>query len=67
MSDNKCESRYSTVVRLIHDKVGTYYLASHPELEGCFSDGHTIQEALENLEEVTQMLLEHLQEYKLVQ
>ena len=65
MSDKMNTLRYSTIVRLNIDKDGTYYVAAHPELEGCFSDGETVEEALINLEEVTQMLLEHLREHKL--
>jgi predicted RNase H-like HicB family nuclease len=53
---------YSTIVQLVNDKDGMYYLAMHPELEGCFSDGSTIEEATANLAEVTEMLLEHLRE-----
>jgi len=53
-------SEYSTFVRLVVDGDGTYFLASHPEIENCFSDGKTMEEALGNLGEVTEMVLEHL-------
>ena len=66
MSDKMNLPKYSTIVRLNIDKTdGTYYVALHPELEGCFSDGETPEDALTNLEEVTRMLLDHLQEHQL--
>ena len=57
--------QYTTIVQLAIAPDGLYYIAKHPELENCFSDGQTVEEALENLEQVTRMTLEHLQEYHL--
>lgn len=62
---NKIEiPKYSTIVRLTVDQDEMYYIAAHPEIEGCFSDGATVEEALTNLEEVTIIALEHLYEHK---
>ena len=36
------------------------YVAYHPELEGCMSHGSTPEEALHNLEEVTELYLSAL-------
>lgn len=36
------------------------YLAYHPELEGCMSHGSTMQEALHNLQEVTELYISTL-------
>jgi len=33
------------------------YVAYHPELEGCMSHGSTVQEAIQNLQEVTDLYL----------
>lgn len=65
MNETTIIPKYSTVVRLVNDQNGTYFLAEHPELEGCFSDGETIKEALANLQEVTEMTLKHLREHNL--
>lgn len=56
---------YTTIVRLEKDGDNLYYIAEHPEIEGGFSDGETVQEALENLQEVTSMILEHLDQHNL--
>lgn len=58
-------AKYTTLVQLASAPDGLYYIARHPDLENCFSDGQTAEEALENLEEVTRMTLEHLQENNL--
>jgi predicted RNase H-like HicB family nuclease len=65
MNETTNISQYSTVVRFVNDQDGAYYLVEHPELEGCFSDGETIEEALANLHEVTTMTLKHLREHNL--
>jgi predicted RNase H-like HicB family nuclease len=52
---------YMTVVILDECTDGTYtYLAQHPELPGCMSDGETDQEAIENLADARQMYIEDL-------
>lgn len=48
---------YTTVIML--DETGCY-LAWHPDLPGAMSDGHTPDEARENLKEAAQMILDHL-------
>ena len=62
---NNQNAKYTTIVQLATAPEGLYYIASHPEIENCFSDGQTVAEALANLEEVTQMALEHLREHHL--
>ena len=57
--------KYTTIVQLASAPEGLYYIARHPEIENCFSDGQTVEEALANLQEVTRMTLEHLQEHHL--
>lgn len=65
MKNNSLTPKYATIVRLVNDQDGMYYLAQHPELDECYSDGETVEEALANLEEVTEMVLEHLREHNL--
>ena len=36
------------------------YVAYHPELEGCMSHGNTLGEALDNLQEVTELYISAL-------
>ncbi|MCL4487326.1 MAG: type II toxin-antitoxin system HicB family antitoxin [Chloroflexi bacterium] len=62
---NKQMPPYTTIVQLASAPEGLYYIARHPEIENCFSDGQTVEEALTNLAEVTQMTLEHLLEHHL--
>ena len=45
------ESRYSILLSPIKDDLGGGWMALHPELEGCTSDGETIEEAIENLKD----------------
>ncbi len=59
---SEIKRKYSTIVGLRVDQDGTYYLARHPEIDGCLSEGATPEEALSNLEEVTEMILSHLRE-----
>ena len=55
------ERKYQTIIRLEETTDGSYcYIAYHPELPDCKSQGDTPQEAEENLREATQMLIEHL-------
>lgn len=56
---------YSTIVSLQSNEDGMYYVARHPEIEECLSEGATPEEALTNLEEVTGMILAHLREHSL--
>lgn len=59
---NSAEMNYTTVVAL--DETGAY-LAWHPELVGCMSDGDTPGEAIANLSEAREMTLEHLRQHDL--
>lgn len=53
--------RYQTVVRLEETTEGdTCYVAYHPELPNCISQGATPEEAEANLAEATAMVIEHL-------
>jgi antitoxin HicB len=55
------DRKYQTVIKLEEATDGSYcYIAYHPELPGCMSQGNTPQEAEENLREATQMVIEHL-------
>lgn len=38
------------------------YIASCPALEGCYTQGNTFEEALENIKDVIKMCLEELKE-----
>ena len=38
------------------------YFVSNPAFEGCYSQGDTIEEALKNITEVTQMCMEEAEE-----
>jgi predicted RNase H-like HicB family nuclease len=49
---------YNRIVQFIRDAECDYYFARVLELEGCFSDGKTEQEALENLRESMEGWLE---------
>ena len=57
--------KYTTYLRLEQDGDDLYYVAEHREIEGCFSTGETAEEALQNLSEVTTMILEHLRQHNL--
>lgn len=37
-----------------------FFVAINPSLEGCYSQGRTIEEALENVREATELCLEEL-------
>ena len=39
-----------------------WYVAVNPSLEGCYSQGKTIEEALKNVHEATELCLEELSE-----
>jgi predicted RNase H-like HicB family nuclease len=58
---NLSERKYLTVIRLEQTTDGGYcYIAFHPELPGCMSQGDTPEEAEANLAEARQMVIEHL-------
>ena len=57
------QRRYATLVLYEPEDNGSPdYLAVHPEIEGCFAQGETPAEAIENLVEVTELILMHLRE-----
>ena len=57
-------AQYLTVIQFSECTDGSYaYLAYHPELYGCMSDGETPEEAEENLSEARAMVREHLREH----
>ncbi len=39
-----------------------WYVAVNPSLEGCYSQGKTIEEALKNVQEATELCLEEMSE-----
>ena len=49
---------YNIVIRHITDESGSYYFASVLELNGCYSDGQTFQEAYENIREAMEGWIE---------
>ncbi|MBI3913247.1 MAG: type II toxin-antitoxin system HicB family antitoxin [Chloroflexi bacterium] len=53
--------KYLTIVLLEETTAGgACYVASHPELPGCMSQGDTPEEALQDLEEARELVIEHL-------
>ncbi len=60
------QRRYLTITQLEQGTEGeTCYVAKHPEILGCMSQGATPEEAEANLVEVTQMIIEHMLEHNL--
>ena len=49
---------YNLVFRHIKDESGEYYFATVRELDGCMSDGATLQEAHANIREAMQGWIE---------
>ncbi|PDO09409.1 MAG: pilus assembly protein HicB [Candidatus Reconcilbacillus cellulovorans] len=49
---------YTLVIREMNDESGRYYYGTYLELDGCQSDGQTIEELLKNLEEAKRGWLE---------
>ena len=55
------DRKYITIIRLEETADSNFcYVAFHPELPGCMSQGETPEEAKENLREATEMVIEHL-------
>jgi predicted RNase H-like HicB family nuclease len=52
--------RFFTVI-VEADETGGY-VVTNPALEGCYSQGDTLEEALENIKEATELCLEDLEE-----
>ena len=55
--------KYIIQVLIEQDEYGKY-VASCPALEGCYTQGDTFEEAIENIKDVIKMCLEELQEEK---
>ena len=56
--------KYLLQVVTEQDEDGVYYVASCPALQGCYTQGDTYEEAMTNIKDVIQMLLEELKEEK---
>ena len=54
-------SRCAAAVSIVEDEDG-WYVATVPALRGCMSQGETVAQACENLEEAISLYLEHLLE-----
>ena len=52
---------YDFTVLLERDEQGTGYVVTCPALPGCYSQGDTIDEALENIKEAIQVCVEDMQ------
>ena len=52
-------NKYRIQVLIEQDEDGKY-IASCPSLQGCYTQGDTIEEAMENIQDVTEMCLEEL-------
>ena len=61
MAQTRQREEYSTAVRIVEDETGGY-VATVPALPGCISQGETIEEAQENLEEAMSLYLEYFLE-----
>ena len=55
--------KYQMQVVIEQDEDGEY-VASCPALEGCYTQGNTFEEAMENIKDVIKMCLEELKEEK---
>ncbi len=53
--------KYHVQIVVEQDEDGIY-VASCPALEGCYSEGGTFEEAIENVKDVIEMCLEEMQE-----
>lgn len=52
------ELPYNIVIRHVKDESGSYYFATVLELDGCMSDGETIEEAYANIQEAMEGWIE---------
>lgn len=50
--------KHGTFPIILQKEKGGGYSVSNPALEGCYSQGETIEEALENIKEATLLCLE---------
>ena len=58
------KGNYSFPVIIEKDENG-FYVVTNPSIEGCYSQGRTINEALKNIKEATELCLEVMQEEKI--
>jgi len=49
---------YNIVIRHVNDESGSYYFAKVQELDGCMSDGKTIEEVYSNIREAMEGWIE---------
>ena len=49
---------YNIIIRHVTDESGTYFFAKVQELEGCMSDGETVEEAHANIREAMEGWIE---------
>jgi len=49
---------YNIIIRYVNDDSGSYYFAKVQELDGCMSDGETIEEAHANIREAMEGWIE---------
>jgi predicted RNase H-like HicB family nuclease len=52
------ELPYNIIMRHIKDESGEYYFATVLELDGCMSDGETVEEAYQNIHEAMEGWIE---------
>ena len=52
------ELPYNIVIRHIKDESGSYYFATVQELDGCMSDGKTLEEVYTNIQEAMEGWIE---------
>lgn len=55
--------KYNLQVIIEQDEDG-YYIAECPALQGCYTQGETFEEAIENIKDVIAMCIEELKEKK---
>lgn len=53
--------KYNLQVIIEQDEDG-YYIAECPALQGCYTQGETFEEAIENIKDVIAMCIEELKE-----
>jgi len=63
MKNNEKTKNKTFPVIIESDEEGGY-VVSNPAIEGCYSQGETIEEALQNIKEATELCLEELEESK---
>lgn len=54
--------RIQTFPVILEEEKSGGYVVINPAIEGCYSQGETIEEALENIKEATELCIEELKE-----